>query len=76
MNDKYNQVRNNLPFLNNISLNNNNDNCISHKNTVLYTKKNINIPRKTLNGRRLSMFATRREEKSLTEKIRDSFKFS
>ena len=37
MNEKYNKVSDNLPFLNNISLNNNNDNCISHKNTVLYT---------------------------------------
>lgn len=75
-NNTFNQVRSNLPFLTNISLNNNNESFISHKNSVLYAKKNTTIPRKSKNGRRLSMFATRREEKSLTEKIRDSFKFS
>ncbi len=69
-------MRSNLPFLTNISLNNHNESFISHKNSVLYTKKNGTIPKKSINARRMSMFASRREEKSLTEKIRDSFKFS
>ena len=74
--DKFNQARTNLPFLNHISLTNHNESFISHKNSVLYTKKNGTIPKKSINARRMSMFASRREEKSLTEKIRDSFKFS
>ena len=84
MNEKYNKVSDNLPFLNNISINKTNESFISHKATVfnknsndkIGNKNNNTTPYKRIKERRLSMFAVRREDKTLTEKIRDSFKFS
>ena len=61
-----------------------NESFISHKATVfnknstdkIGNKNNNTTPYKRIKERRLSMFAVRREDKTLTEKIRDSFKFS